>query len=121
MAITLTTHTTGASELPGAPFSANGFSAAWSGTEQLVAAATGKTHYITYLGIWCAAADSYTIGAGETGGAVTAVLLGPFGMANATFLEMNLDVPISVGSAVAIVADSAGSGDATIVVAGFTL
>ena len=102
-------------------FVANGYSANWSGCESLKAAVTGKSHYIESVTINCASAITITVGAGETGGAVTAVLLGPFTFtASGCHYHCVFPRPIKVDAATAIVADSSGAGAACIVVTGFT-
>jgi hypothetical protein len=100
----------------------NANSADFSGTEELVPAVTAKSHYITALLISCVSAINVTIGAGETGGAVTAVLLGPFYFAATAGSPINLQFspPIKVDAATAIVADASGGGATTIVIQGYT-
>lgn len=115
MAITL--DTTGCDRMG---FVANGYSADWSGCEQIVAAVTGKSIYIERVYISSGAAITLTLGAGETGGAVTNELIGPIYMAaNSTAAFDYFGRPIKVTAATALVADGSGAGAATIVVQGY--
>ena len=97
-------------------------SADFSGTEELVPAVASKSHYIASLYISCVSAINVTIGAGETAGAVTAVLLGPYYFAATAGSPINLSFnpPIKVDSATAIVADASGAGATTINIQGYT-
>lgn len=113
MAITLVTNS-----VKNYGFVANGTSADLSGTETLVAAVAGKSIYVERLVINFGAAVNVTIGAGETTGAVTDVVIGPvYGAANST-VDMKFDRPVMLAAATALVADASGSGNVTIVVQG---
>jgi len=114
MAITL--DTSGADR---AGFVANGYSADWSGCEQLVAAVTGKSIYVEKIYISSGAAITLTIGAGETGGAVTNEVIGPVYMAANSQAAFEFSRPLKIAAATALVADGSGAGAATIVVQGF--
>lgn len=103
-------------------FANNAISADFSGTEELVAAVADKSHYITQLEISTVSAITVTIGAGETGGAVTAVLLGPFYFAatGGSPISLQFNPPVKVAEATAIVADASGAGAAQIFIQGYT-
>lgn len=94
----------------------------FSGAEELVPAVAAKSHYITSLSISCVSAINITIGAGETAGALTAILLGPYYFVATSGSPINLQFnpPVEVDAAVAIVADASGSGAATINIQGYT-
>lgn len=72
MSITLKTNS-----VQGAGFVANGYSADWSSCEEIVPAVASKSIYIERIYINSQDEEIFTFGAGETGGAVTAVVLGP--------------------------------------------
>lgn len=113
MAITLKSNTVGTSG-----FIANGNSADLSGCETLQAAVTGKSIYLEKLTINSNTAINYTIGEGETGGAVTTALVGPiYCAANST---QTIDFPraIKLTAATALTADASGAGAVTIVAQG---
>ena len=115
MAITLVTN-----NVDRVGFVANGNSADLSGCETLAAAVAGKSIHIEKVHVSFGAAINVTIGAGETGGAVTTVLIGPiYGAANVTN-SFEFDRPIKLAAATALTADSSGAGNVTIVVQGFT-
>jgi len=114
MAITLTTNS-----VKGRGFIANGYSADWSGCEEIVAAVTGKSIYIERIYINAHDAEIFTFGAGETTGAVTATVLGPLSCPADTIVEMVFTRPLKVTAATALVVDAASSGDATIIVQGY--
>lgn len=114
MAITLTTN-----NVQGAGFIANGYSADWSGCETIVAAVSGKSIYIERIYINSEGADTFTFGAGETGGAVTATILGPIYSPGYLLLEMVFTRPLVVTASTALVIDAAGATAATIIVQGF--
>lgn len=111
MAITLTTN-----NVDGAGFIANGYSADWSGCETIVAAVTGKSIYIERIYIHAQDIALFTFGAGETGGAVTATVLGPLvsGMCELVFTR-----PLKITAATALVVDADSAVAATIIVQGF--
>ncbi len=92
-------------------FIANGVSADASGCEELVAAVAGKKIKVRHLTINNGAnALSHTIGAGETGGAVTAALIGPVAMAANSSLQWDFNPPMELTAATALVIDSSGAG-----------
>jgi len=114
MAITLKTN-----GVSGAGFVANGNSADLSGCETLVAAVTDKSIYIERITINSNTAINYTIGAGETGGAVTAVVLGPIYCAANSTQEFVFTRPIKLAAATALVVDASAGGAATVIVQGY--
>jgi len=114
MAITLVT-----SNVEKVGFVANGNSADFSGTEELVAAVTGISIHVERLAISSNAAITLTLGAGETGGAVTTVVIGPVYAAANSFQELAFTRPIKLAAATALVVDASGAGAATVVVQGY--
>lgn len=106
----------------GSGFAVNADFADASGTEELKAAVTGKSHYITQLFISCVAAITITIGAGETGGAVTTVLFGPFNFAagSGSPIYIQLNPAIVVAAATSITIDASGAGAVQVFVQGYT-
>jgi len=114
MAITLVTDS-----VDRAGFVANGNSADLSGCETLVSAVAGASIYVEKISVSFGAAITVTIGAGETTGAVTTVLIGPlYGAANTT-IELVFTRPSKVAAATALTADASGAGNVTIVVQGY--
>ena len=114
MAITLTN-----SNVEKAGFIVNGNSADLSGCEELKAAVTGKSIYLERLVINSAAAINITIGAGETSGAVTTVLIGPIYFATNTNIEFVFTRLLKLVAATALVVDASGAGNVTLVAQGF--
>ncbi|MFH1616467.1 MAG: hypothetical protein ABIG61_15440 [Planctomycetota bacterium] len=114
MAITLKTNS-----VSGAGFIANGYSDDWSGCETLVAAVTGKSIYIERIYINAHDAEIFTFGAGETGTAVTTVVLGPLSCSADTVIELVFTRPLFITAATAFVVDATATGDATIIVQGY--
>ena len=115
MAITLKEH-----DVDGVGFVANGYSADFSGCESLKAAVTGKSIYVEKVIVNSLTAINYTIGAGETGGAVTAVVLGPIHCAANSTHEIDVSArPIKLAAATALTIDASGGGAATVVVQGY--
>jgi len=100
-------------------FSVNANSSDFSACEELVAGVSGESIYIERIAISSAAAINITLGAGETTGAVTTVILGPLYLAANTGLEFVFTRPIKLAAATALVADASGAGAATIIVQGF--
>jgi len=103
-------------------FVVNATSADFSGTEELVAApGAGKFIHLTRIVVITASAITVTIGAGETGGAVTAVLLGPSIAFTAAIVpwvtEFNPAVRLDVNTA--LVVDASGAGAVNIFVQGY--
>ena len=99
----------------------NGTSADASGCEELVAApATGTSLYLKKIAINVDAAIDVTIGAGETSGAVTTVIIGTIGLdANETF-TYEFDRPIKLAAATSLTVDASGAGVITVVAEGYT-
>lgn len=100
-------------------FVANGYSADLSGCETLVAAVTGKSIYVEKVVINTLAAELITIGQGETGGAVTTVILGPIHTAATSTHVFEFSRPIKLTAATALTVDAAGGGETTVIVQGF--
>ena len=114
MAITLTN-----SNVEKAGFIANGNSADLSGCETLKAAVTGKSIHLERLVINSAAAINITIGAGETTGAVTTILVGPIYFAANTNITIVFTRPLKLAAATALTVDASGGGNVTIIAQGF--
>jgi hypothetical protein len=92
-----------------------------SGTEDIKAAASGLSHYIESVAINAVAAQTVTIGAGETGGAVTAPIIGPVSCTTSGGnLVYTFTRPIKMAANVALVIDSSGAGVVCAVVTGYT-
>lgn len=100
-------------------FSVNGSSADLSGCEELVAAVAGKSIFLTRAVISFGASIAVTVGAGETSGAVTSVLIGPIYGAVGTTTILESDKPIKLPVATSLTVDASGSGDVTIMAEGF--
>jgi hypothetical protein len=103
-------------------FAVNASSADLSGTEELQAApAAGTNIYLTQLEISCVEAITVTIGAGETGGAVTTVLFGPFNFAagNGSPISIQLNPAVKLAAATSLTADASGAGVVQIFVQGY--
>lgn len=101
-------------------FIANGASADLSGCEELVAApGTGKNIYIESISISSNSAINITIGAGETTGAVTTVLMGPIYFAANSNFERSFKKPLMVAINTSLTVDASGAGNATIIVEGY--
>jgi len=99
----------------------NATSADASGTEEIIAApAAGISHYIRSISINSAATLSVTIGAGETGGAVTAALIGPVSLVAGATATYVFAPSMAVGAATALVVDASGAGVICIVAQGET-
>lgn len=93
-------------------FSANGYSADFSGTEELVAApAAGSSIYLESLTISSAAALTLTVGCGETGpGSVETVLIGPIGIGAGQTIVWRFVRPIMCVAAKSLTLDASGAG-----------
>lgn len=100
-------------------FIVNANSADYSGCEELKAAVTGKSIHIERVFISSDTALNITIGAGETGGAVTGIILGPVYFAANTSREFVFTKPIKLDAAVALTCDASGAGNVTVIVQGF--
>lgn len=98
------------------------YSADVSGTEELMAAVTGKYHYIRKIIIDCASAITVSIGGGETTGALTATYIGPIPFAATTGQKIfdfgNKGMKLAVSTALCI--DASGAGAVSVVVEGHT-
>lgn len=113
MAITANTYSLVALPTDGVLFYKSLQSADVTGAEEITAASTGHTHYITKLLVHADAAMDISIGSGETTGAVTTVHFGPVPL-DATFGKFEWEAPPGMGlqctTATAIVVDSSGAG-----------
>jgi hypothetical protein len=102
-------------------FCANGFSADVSATEEVVAApGTGKSHYLRHVTISSGGAISVTLGAGETGGAVTSAILGPISFAANQTIKWDFNPAIKLPVNKSITVDSSGAGNVLVFVQGHT-
>lgn len=89
----------------------NATSADASGCEELVAApAAGTSIIVDHLTINSGAAISITIGAGETGGAVTTALIGPVSFAANTSMQWDFPQGIVLTAATSLTVDASGAG-----------
>ena len=106
-----------------AGFAVNGNSADLSGTEELLAApGAGLSIYLTQIEISCVATITVTIGAGETGGAVTTILLGPFNFAATSGSPINLTFRgkgLKLTANTALTVDASGAGAVQIFAEGY--
>lgn len=102
-----------------AGFVVNATSADLSGCETLKAAVTGKSIYIERIYIISNTAINYTIGAGETSGGVTTILLGPVYSAANSATPLIFTRPIKLAAATALTADASGAGAVTIIIQGY--
>jgi len=107
MAIAVTTPTPG-----NFGFIINATSADASGCEELKTAPdTGVSIVVDHLTINNGAnAISITIGAGETGGAVTTALIGPIAMAANTSIQWDFPYGMVVTAATSLTVDASGAG-----------
>ena len=113
MAITLT-----ASNPKGAGFIANGNSDDFSGTEEIVAAVSGKKIMLLQVTISSNAAITISIGAGETGGALTTLIVGPIYMAANSNMNIDFAESVALATATALCVDASGAGAATVICRG---
>lgn len=91
---------------------ANGTSADASGCEELHAApAAGTSLIVDHITInnGAGGAQSITIGAGETAGAVTTALIGPMSMAASTSLQWNFPNGMKLAAATSLTVDSSSN------------
>ena len=102
-------------------FAVNASSADLSGCEEVVAAVASKSIVLSQVVISCVAAITVTLGAGETTGAVTAVVLGPvnFAATSGSPYTVKFEPPIQLASATALVADASGAGAVCIFAQGY--
>jgi len=107
MAITVTTPATKVG------FIANGCSADASGCEELVAAVAGKKIKVRHVTMnnLTAGALSFTLGDGETGGAVTSALIGPVSIGANSSLQWDFNPLMELTAATALVIDLSGGGN----------
>lgn len=93
-----------------------------SGCEELVAApGAGVSHYLEAVVISGSGAQNITIGAGETGGAVTSAIFGPiYQAATGANCVKRFGRPIKVGANTSITVDSSAANAATVFVEGYT-
>lgn len=103
-------------------FAINATSADVSSGEEILAAVAGKSHYIRRLVIACISAITVTIGAGETGDNVAAVLIGPvpFTTTNGSPAVFEFNPPIKVAAATSISIDASAGGAVQVFVQGYT-
>lgn len=109
-------------QVKGKGFAVNATSADLSGTEELVAApGAGKFIHITRVVVITVATITVTIGAGETAGAVTAVLLGPSIAFTAALVPWVTEfIPaVKLDENVALTVDASGAGAVNIFVQGY--
>ena len=88
----------------------NATSANASGCEEIHAAVAGKKIKIRHLTINSTDAISITIGAGETGGAVTTALLGPIAFAALESMQWNFNPLLELPAATSLTVDASGAG-----------
>lgn len=89
----------------------NATSADASGCEELKAApAAGTSIIVDHLTINSTAAISITIGAGETGGAVTTALIGPIDFAALSSLQWDFPEGMVLTAATSLTVDASGAG-----------
>ena len=93
-----------------------------SGCEELLAAVTGKSHYLQKIIIQCASAITVSIGGGETTGALTSTFLGPIPFAATTgnYVQEFSDEALVIGKAVALCIDASGAGNVFVWAEGVT-
>jgi hypothetical protein len=108
--------------IPTSTWIINATSTDFSGCEELKAAETGKSHYITGFTVTTASAINISIGAGKSGSALAATLIGPLyfttggpGVVNVDFPE-----PVKIDISTAIDVDASGSGSSCVIIKGFT-
>jgi len=104
-------------------FAVNAVSADASGCEELKAApGAGVSIYITQIEISCVAAITVTIGAGETGGAVTTVLFGPFNFEATSGSPVSISLRgkgIKLAANTSLTIDASGAGAVQVFVEGY--
>jgi len=117
MAITAVALTQGGSD-----WAVNATSADASGTEELKAAPSAGALYLKKIIISCVDAITVTIGAGETTGAVTTVLVGPvnFAATSGSPFVCEFTNPIKLPDTTALVIDATDAGAVNVIAEGFT-
>ena len=106
-----------------APYWARNFSAAdVSGCEEIKTAPSKGALYLERILISCVSAITVTIGMGETSGAVTTVLLGPFDfvVGNGAPIDIKFTEPIKLTDLTSLTVDGGGAGIVAIIAEGFT-
>lgn len=99
-------------------FIKNATSADASGCEEIHAAVAGKKIKIRHLTINSGAAITVTIGAGETGGAVTTALIGPVTFATNTSMQWDFNPLLELTAATSLTVDASGAGNICVFVQG---
>ena len=103
----------------------NATSADASGCEEIKAAGgAGTEHVIEHVVISSDSAISVTLGAGETGGAVTTALIGPVTFAAGQSIEwffLGRTGGLKVGANTSITVDASGAGNVCVFVEGTTI
>ena len=118
MAITATALNVG-----GQSWAVSATSADASGTEEILAAAgTGTAHYLTQLTIGCVSAITVTVGAGETGGAVTTIAVGPipFAATSGSPVTVRFAQPVKLTDETSVTVGASGAGAIWVLAEGFT-
>ncbi len=96
----------------------NATSADASGCEEIHAAVSGKKIKVKHLTINSTSAIAITIGAGETGGAVTAALLGPIDFGALGTLQWDFWPYMELPTATSLTVDADGAGAINVFVQG---
>ena len=89
-----------------------------SGCGEIHAAVAGQKIKIKQLTINSTAAIAITIGAGLSGSAVTAALIGPIDFAAKSIIKWNFNPPLELPTATSLTVDSSGAGNIFIFVQG---
>ena len=93
----------------------NATSADASGCEELKAAVAGSSIVVDHLTINVTDAITVTVGAGETGGAVTTALIGPISMAANSSIQWDFyPGGMVLASATSLTVDASGAGNVCI-------
>ena len=103
-------------------FAVNATSSDASECEELLAAVSGKAHYLTQAAISCGSDITVTIGAGEDANNVKTVLLGPvvFKAAGSNFASWTFEPALKIADANSITFDAGGAGNIQIFIEGYT-
>ena len=92
-----------------------------TGCEEVKAApSAGTSLYLNGVIMSTDGAITLTLGAGETGGAVTAALVGPITFTANQTIALKFDRPIKVGDATSLTVDAGGVAAVTVYAEGFT-